>query len=78
MPTIHRVTDAERAHAIAIKLAKYGFVPKYNEDSNLSPLLVNKLNLLCIYISIDINCCVKENDIMGSRLHKSNRFGRRF
>ncbi len=52
MPAIHRVTDAERAHVIAIKLAKYGFVPKYNEDSNLSPLLVNIFILLYIYVSI--------------------------
>ena len=29
MPTVHRLFDAENAHLLAIKLAKYGIVPPF-------------------------------------------------
>jgi dihydroorotate dehydrogenase len=32
MPIIHGVVDAERAHSLAVKFAKYCFVPRSHED----------------------------------------------
>ncbi|CAG2104022.1 unnamed protein product [Medioppia subpectinata] len=43
MPLIHTVMDAETAHTLAIKAAKFGFVPRLEDDSTLIPLLKTSL-----------------------------------
>ena len=40
MPIVHRTIDAESAHRLAIKVAKYGLVPKFSNDQANFPVLV--------------------------------------
>lgn len=40
MPFVHRTIDAESAHRLAIKVAKYGLVPKFSNDQANFPVLV--------------------------------------
>ena len=40
MPIVHRTIDAESAHRLAIKVAKYDLVPKFSNDQANFPVLV--------------------------------------
>lgn len=40
MPFVHRTIDAESAHRLAIKVAKFGLVPQFSNDQAKFPVLV--------------------------------------
>lgn len=54
MPLV-KYTDPETAHYLAIKAAKYGFVPKNNFEESTALVSFNQLHFLA-YDVYDINC----------------------